>query len=60
MYRFAPIKSDDKKQYAMLDGYGEIPDHVGPFRRNGEVYYYSIERGEYYDPKKDLYTIKEF
>lgn len=55
MYRFTPIQCDDNKHYAMLDGYGELPNHVGPFRRNGEVYYYSIERGEYYDPKTNRY-----
>jgi hypothetical protein len=60
VYQFTPIKADDNKQYAMLDGFGQLPNHVGPFRKNGRVMYYSIERGEFYDPTKDQYSMKEF
>lgn len=54
MYRSVPIKSDNTKDYAMLDGFGRIPNCIGPFRSNGEVCYYDVITNEYINPKSDL------
>lgn len=59
MYQFTPIKCDDRNQYAMVDGFSEKPDHIGPFRINGKVFYYCIRSGEYYDPIEQHYFLRK-
>ena len=59
IYKFEPMTRETAVNAVSLDGYVPKNDLIGPFRKDGQVFYYDPSQGKILNPKINSY-VREF